>query len=166
MSGTGRVSRGFKPSNTPAPFGSRVCFFPFWLFLLACLSERSVMYEAVLYPRPAQPRRGRDRDETETQALRDRDMAIRDRDETETAKELTFFFLFFLFTCWICFDHFGVFIQWTLVITNSLGPVKLLCYIKKKLYPGCKTIKYKEMLNFGTKKITLLYRILLYQCSL
>ena len=60
----------------------------------------------------------------------------------------------------------SLFIQWTLVITNSLGPVKLLCYIKILLYPGCKTIKYKEIWNFGTKKITLLYRILLYQCSL
>ena len=35
-------------------------------------------------------------------------------------------------------------VQWTLIITNSLGPMKLLCYI--------------EILNFGTKKITLLYR--------
>ena len=62
--------------------------------------------------------------------------------------------------------NLSLFIQWTLVITNSLGPVKLLCYIKILLYPGCKTIKYKEIWNFGTKKITLLYRILLYQCSL
>ena len=42
--------------------------------------------------------------------------------------------------------------QWTLVITNSLGPVKLLCYIKILLYPVAKTIKYKEILNYGTKK--------------
>ena len=88
----------------------------------------------MLYPRPAHPRRGRDRDmarsETETQALRD-------WDETETWISVTetrprpYFCVCVFFTCWICFDHFGVFIQWTLVITNSLGPVKLLCYIKK-----------------------------------
>ena len=29
-------------------------------------------------------------------------------------------------------------LQWTLVITNSLGPVKLLCYIEMLLYLGCK----------------------------
>ena len=45
------------------------------------------------------------------------------------------------------------FIQWTLIITNSLGPVTLLCYIRV-----AKTKKYKEILNFGTKKLTLLYR--------
>ena len=37
-----------------------------------------------------------------------------------------------------------------------LGPSEITL-----LYPGCKTIKYKEILNFGVKKITLLY-----QCSL
>ena len=104
-------------------------------------------YESVLYPRPAQPRRGRDRD----MAIRDRDTGIA---RPRPLKNCTLFVLFFS----ICFDHFGVFIQWTLIITNSLGPVKLLCYIKKKLYPGCKTIKYKEILNFGTNKFTLLYR--------
>ena len=45
------------------------------------------------------------------------------------------------------------YVQWTLVITNSLGPVNLLCYIRV-----AKTIKYKETLNFGTEKITLLYQ--------
>ena len=50
-------------------------------------------------------------------------------------------------------------VQWTLVITNSLGPVKLLCYIEILLYIlVAKTVKYKEILNFGTRKITLLYR--------
>ena len=54
----------------------------------------------MLYPRPAQPRRGRDRDmairdrDTGIARLRrDRDMDIRDRDETETAKE------FYIFVC-------------------------------------------------------------------
>ena len=51
-------------------------------------------------------------------------------------------------------------VQWTLVITNSLGPVKLLCYIKILLYTGCKNKNKTKKLNFGTKKITLLY-----QCS-
>ena len=57
--------------------------------------------QAVLYPRPAQPRRGRDRD----MAIRDRDetetQALRDRDKTETRprplKNFTFFFFFFFF---------------------------------------------------------------------
>ena len=52
-----------------------------------------------------------------------------------------------------------VYLQWTLVIINFLGPVNLLCYIKILLYLGCKyNKKYKEILNFGTKKVTLLYR--------
>ena len=52
-------------------------------------------------------------------------------------------------------------LQWTLVITNFLGPVKLLCYISKfcYIYTGCKNNKIQQKkLNFGTKKITLLYR--------
>ena len=53
--------------------------------------------------------------------------------------------------------HSTVGLQWTLVITNSLGPVKLLCYIFCYIRVA-KTIKYKEILNFGTKKITLLYQ--------
>ena len=53
-------------------------------------------------------------------------------------------------------DGWGI--QWTLVITNSLGPVNYFvilnfCYIRV-----AKTIKYKEILTFGTKKITLLYQ--------
>ena len=45
--------------------------------------------------------------------------------------------------------EFYITVQWTLLIINSLGPVKLLCYIKNLLYPGiAKTITYKEMLNF------------------
>ena len=58
--------------------------------------------------------------------------------------------------------------QWTLVITNSLGPVKLLCYtcIKILLYPGCKNNKIQRNVELRTKNITLLYRNLLYQCSL
>ena len=35
-------------------------------------------------------------------------------------------------------------IQWTLIITNSLGPVKLLCYIEILLYPGCKNNKIQR----------------------
>ena len=35
-------------------------------------------------------------------------------------------------------------IQWTLVITNSLGPVKLLCYIKILLYPCWKNNKIQR----------------------
>ena len=35
-------------------------------------------------------------------------------------------------------------VQWTLVITNSLGQVKLLCYIKIVLYPGCKNNKMQR----------------------
>ena len=42
-------------------------------------------------------------------------------------------------------------ILWTLVITYSLGPMKLVCYIRV-----AKTIKYKVILSFGTKKRTLL----------
>ena len=35
-------------------------------------------------------------------------------------------------------------VQWTLVKTNSLGPVKLLCYINILLYPGCKNNKIQR----------------------
>ena len=54
-------------------------------------------------------------------------------------------------------------VQWMLVIKNSLGPVKLskFCYIRV-----AKTLKYKEILNFGTNKISCYIGILLDQCSL
>ena len=35
-------------------------------------------------------------------------------------------------------------LQWTLVITNSLGPVKLLCYVEILLYLGCKNNKIQR----------------------
>ena len=37
-----------------------------------------------------------------------------------------------------------ILIQWTLIITNSLGPVKLLCYVEMLLYPGCKNNKIQR----------------------
>ena len=51
--------------------------------------------------------------------------------------------------------------QWTLIITNSLGPVKLLCYKYRNfviLFRVAKNNKIQKKKNFGTKKITLLYR--------
>ena len=35
-------------------------------------------------------------------------------------------------------------VQWTIIITNSLGPVKLLCYIEIVLYLVCKNNKIQR----------------------
>ena len=40
-----------------------------------------------------------------------------------------------------------------------LGPSEINCYVSKKNYIRvAKTVKYKDILNFGTKKITLLHQ--------
>ena len=39
-------------------------------------------------------------------------------------------------------------LQWNLVITRSLGPWKLPCYISFSLYQGKKTKKYKDQQNY------------------
>ena len=60
-------------------------------------------------------------------------------------------------------------IQWNLVITRSLGPWKLPCYIwfliisGFSLYQGKKTKKYKEL---GPAKLPCYKRVLLYPASL
>ena len=52
----------------------------------------------------------------------------------------------FLFLEWLLLAGLTVqgVLHWTLVITNSLGPVKLLCYIEILLYPGCKNNKIQR----------------------
>ena len=86
----------------------------------------------MLYPRPAQPRRGRDRDmairdrDTGIARLRrDRDMDIRDRDETET-----------VFLC-VCFFH----------LLNLLWP-----------FWGIHTVDSRYNKLLGPSEITLLYQ--------
>ena len=53
----------------------------------------------------------------------------------------------YLYTCFTWVSNFQLhikFVQWTLVMTNSLGPVKLLCYIEILLYPNCKNNKIQR----------------------
>ena len=47
-------------------------------------------------------------------------------------------------------------IQWTLVITSSLGPENFACYNETLLYQGYKNSTIEEIWNCGTTKITFL----------
>ena len=62
------------------------------------------------------------------------------------------------------FNSHCTLIQWNLVITRSLGPSKLPCYIRFLIiYQGKKTKKYKEQ---GPAKLSCYKRVLLYPTSL
>ena len=63
----------------------------------------------------------------------------------------------------IFFGPFPYEIQWNLVITRSLGPWKLPCYIRFLIILGLKKKKYKEL---GPAKLPCYKRVLLYSTSL
>ena len=98
--------------------------------------------------------RGRlSRDEAETETwLSETEMRPRHRhcetetwlSETETRPRPLKNFTLFFSTCWICFDHFGVFIQWTLVITNSLGPSEITLLYQNFVISGLQNNKIQR----------------------
>ena len=47
-------------------------------------------------------------------------------------------------------------VQWTLIITSSLGPEKVACYSETLLYQGYNKIQYRGNMKLGTAKMTLL----------
>ena len=63
----------------------------------------------------------------------------------------------------ILFESWYIKIQWNLVITRSLGPWKLPCYVRFVIISGEKTKQYKEL---GPAKLPCYKRVLLYPTSL